>query len=314
MPVVPLRTNPTSPTGQQWVIGHGHQQAVITEVGATLRAYTMGDRAVVDGFGPDQWSHDGRGQVLAPWPNRLADGRYEFAGIVSQAPVNEADRGNALHGMVRWLPWQVDARSQNVVSMSCRVFPTPGYPFGLLLRVEYRLGREGLVVSTTAANVGAVTLPFGLGFHPYVTVGTDVVDTAVLRLPATERLVLDDRALPTGDRRSVAGTEHDFTGGRSIGPTRLDTAFGGLVRDGGGIAWATLTHPDGEPAVGVWMDEGFAYLMCYTGDSLGDVGRRRQGVAVEPMTCPPNAFRTGDHLITLEPGQAWEGAWGIHPG
>lgn len=197
--------------------------------------------------------------------------------------------------------------------MTCDLYPTPGYPFSLQLRVEYRLGREGLLIASTAANIGDRALPFGIGFHPYFTVGTDVIDTTFLQLPGHDRLVLDDRALPTGDVRSVVGTEFDFTHGRSIGPTRLDTPFGALARDADGLAWATLTHPDGETSVAVWMDDQFSHLMCYTGDTLGDESRRRRGVAIEPMSCPPNALRTGDGLIVLEPGQAWASSWGIRP-
>ena len=84
----------TIATGDQWVIGHGHQRAVITEVGATLRSFTVEDRPVVDGFGPTEWSHGGRGQVLAPWPNRLGDGTYSFQGVEAQVPLNEPDRAH----------------------------------------------------------------------------------------------------------------------------------------------------------------------------------------------------------------------------
>jgi aldose 1-epimerase len=312
MPVVEPRDLPVAPAGQQWLIGHGQQQAVITEVGATLREYSIGGRALIDGFSAQQWSHGGRGQVLAPWPNRLADGRYEFEGESVQAAIDEPERGNAIHGLVRWLPWRAHAHAQNVVSMFCQLHPTPGYPFSLELRIDYRLGRGGLTVATSARNTGEAPLPFGVGFHPYLTVGTDVVDTAVLSLPATRRLVLDDRAIPTGDVRPVTGTEFDFTAPRWIGPTRLDTAFTGLERDEAGRAWATLVNPVDDVSVALWMDERFEYLMCYTADTV-DEAHRRRSVAVEPMTCAPNAFRSGAGLVTLGPGQAWAGSWGIRP-
>jgi aldose 1-epimerase len=287
---------------------------VVTEVGATMRSYTVGGQDVVEGFGPDGWSHSGRGQVLAPWPNRLGDGRYEFSGLRAQAALDEPERGNAIHGLVRWLPWQVEAHAQNVISLGCRLHPTPGYPFLLDLRIEYRLSREGLGVTTTATNPGAVTLPFGLGFHPYLTVGAERVDTVQLRLPATERLVLDARALPTGETQPVAGTEYDFTAGRAIGPTRMDTAFTGLRRDADGLARATLSDPISGQTVELWVDGHFKHLMCYTGDTLADPAERRTAVAVEPMTCPPDALRSGRDLVVLEPGQEWAGRWGLQAG
>src|SRR5664280_1580987 len=218
----------TSATGDQWVIGHGHPRAVITEIGATLRAFTVDDRPVIDGFGPEQWSQGGRGQVLAPWPNRLGDGRYTFDGIEAQAPLNEVSRANAIHGLVRWLPWHMVGRAQNQVSLSCELHPAPGYPFALRLTIEYRLGRDGLTEVVDADNTGPSDLPFGLGFHPYLTAGTPTVDQVRLKVPAELRLLTDERGLPTSVA-PVAGTEFDFTDGRLIGVTRLDTAYTGPV-------------------------------------------------------------------------------------
>jgi len=301
----------TASTGDQWVIGHGHQRAVITEVGATLRSFTVDDRPVIDGFGPDAWSHGGRGQVLAPWPNRLGDGRYRFEDVDAQAPINEVSTGNAIHGLVRWLPWRMESRAQNQVTMVCELHPSPGYPFTLRLTLEYRLGRDGLTVVVEATNLGPTELPFGIGFHPYLTVGTTTVDQVRLRVPAGQRLLSDDRGLPVG-RTGVAGTEYDFTDGRLIGVTRLDTAFTDLRRDPDGRARVELDHPDGVCGATLWADERFGYVMVYTGDTL-DPEERRTAVAVEPMSCPPDALRSGTDVTVLRPGARWTGSWGITP-
>jgi aldose 1-epimerase len=178
--------------------------------------------------------------------------------------------------------------------------------------VEYRLRRDGLAVSASAANVGATALPFGIGFHPYLRVG-ERIDTAHLRLPAARRLVLDARSLPTGEVQSLAGTELDFTRPRAIGPTRLDTAFTDLDRGADGMARATLSDPVTGRGVEVWVDDRYRYLMCYTGDTAHDESLRRRAVAIEPMTCPPDAFRSGRDLVVLDPGDEWESTWGISP-
>jgi aldose 1-epimerase len=301
----------TSATGAQWVIGHGHQRAVITEVGATLRGYAVGDRDVVAGFGPTEWSHGGRGQVLAPWPNRLGDGRYTFRGTEAQAPLDEPSRGNAIHGLVRWTPWQMVSRAQNRVTLAFPIRPTPGYPFSLHLALEYRLGREGLSVVADAENRSDVDVPFGLGFHPYLTLGTSTVDQIRLTIPAGRRLTTDDRGLPTGSV-GVAGSEFDFSAGRLVGVTRLDTGFTELRRDADGRVRVALDHPDGDRGVTLWADERFGHLMVYTGDTL-DRSARRRSLAVEPMTCPPDALRSGTDLVVLSPGSRWTGSWGITP-
>ena len=301
----------TAATGDQWVIGHGHQRAVLTEVGATLRSFTVEDRPVVDGFGPAEWSHGGRGQVLAPWPNRLGGGRYSFQGVEAQAPLDEPERGNAIHGLVRWMAWRMVGRAQNRVSLACELRPSPAYPFALRLTVEYRLGRDGLIVATEAENLGDADLPFGLGFHPYLTVGTPTVDQVRLTVPAERRLITDDRGLPTGSA-AVAGTEFDFTQGRLIGVTRLDTGFTALRRDADGRARVELDHPDGAGGATLWADDRFRYFMAYTGDTL-DPASRRTALAVEPMTCPPDALRSGTDVTVLRPGSRWTASWGIAP-
>lgn len=305
----PAETTPS--TGDQWVIGHGHQRAVITEIGATLRSFTVSDVPVIAGFGPEEWSHGGRGQVLAPWPNRLGDGRYEFEGTSAQAALDEPRTQNAIHGLVRWIPWRMAGRAQNRVTMRCELRPSPGYPFTLGLTVEYRLGRDGLTVVTEAENLGRSPLPFGLGFHPYLTVGTPTIDTVRLLVPAERRLVTDDRGLPTGSA-PVAGTEFDFSTGRLLGTTRLDTAFTSLQRHGDGRFRVELDRPDGGGGATVWGDDRFEYVMLYSGDTL-EGGSRRQALAVEPMTCPPDAFRSGEGVTTIRPGARWTGSWGIAP-
>ncbi len=302
----------TASTGAQWVIGHGHQRAVVTEVGATLRSFTVSGTPVVAGFGPGEWSHEGRGQVLAPWPNRLGDGHYEFDGVHGQVPLDEPSRGNAIHGLVRWLPWQMAGRAQNRVTMACVLHPSPAYPFTVALTVEYRLGRDGLTVVADAHNQGATALPFGIGFHPYLTLGTPDVDSIRLTVPAARRLLTDERGLPTGDA-SVSGTEFDFSGGRLLGSSVLDTAFTGLRRDADHRCRVTLDRPDGTAGVTLWADGSYRYLMIFTGDSLAPEQRRR-AVAVEPMSCPPDAFRSGTDLVALAPGGRWTGSWGISPG
>jgi aldose 1-epimerase len=311
---MPPGTTPhiASPTGESWQIGHGRQSAVVTEVGATLRSFSLGGEPVIDGFTDGEWSQGGRGQVLAPWPNRLGDGRYTFRGQMSQLPLDEPERGNAIHGLVRWMPWRLEAKAQNMLVVSCMLYPRPGYPFTLSLRIQYHLGRDGLQVTTTAWNAGSDELPFGLGFHPYLTVGTSRVDSASLRVPATARLVADDRGLPTGEVRSVLGTEYDFTTVRPLGPVCLDTCYTDLRRDDEGRATVELRDSGGERSVDLWVGEQFAHLMCFTGDTLEE-GRRRRSIAVEPMTCPPDAFRSRTDLVTLEPGGSWIGSWGIRP-
>ena len=299
------------PSGEQYEIRWGDHLAVATEVGATLRAYTVSDVDVLDGFTVDELATGGRGHVLAPWPNRLGDGRYTFEGIDCQAALDEPERGNAIHGLVRWLGWQGLSHSESTVALGCWLHPQPAYPWLLELRVEYTLGEQGMTVTTEAINHSGTAAPFGLGFHPYLTVGTPWVDNAHLLIHARQRLVADDRALPVGSAPLV-GTELDFAESRPIGSTRLDTAYTDLVPDADGRNLAVLSTPNRDREVSIWADAAYRHLMVFTGDTL-EASVRRKSIAIEPMTCPPDALRSGIDLIRLEPGELWQSRWGITP-
>jgi aldose 1-epimerase len=302
---------PRPPSGEQVEIAFGDQKAVVVEVGGGLRTYSVAGRELLDGYGPDEMSTSGRGQVLIPWPNRIQDGSYEFEGERHQLPINDLAEQDAIHGLVRWAGWTVGEREPHRVVMRHRIYPQPGYPFTLAVSVEYALSERGLRVTTTATNVGAKPCPYGCGAHPYLTVGTPTVDPVILRAPARTVLSSDERGIPVGSQ-SVEGTGFDFRRPRPIGTTRLDNAFTDLERDEDGLARVSLSDPDGRGRLTLWADEAYRYLMLFTGDPLPDVARR--SLAVEPMTCPPNAFRTGEALIRLEPGGSFVSTWGIESG
>jgi aldose 1-epimerase len=305
-------TDQLPPSGEQFEIAYGHHRVVVSQVGAALRSFQTPGHDVIDGFDMAQRCSDGRGQVLAPWPNRLGDGRYTFDDVTASAALDEPEHHNAIHGLVRWLPWVLLGRAQNVATLAVTLHPQPGYPWRLSLTVEYRLGREGLTVSTEARNTGEGIAPFGLGFHPYVSVGVPSIDTARLLIPANRRLVSDERGLPMGEA-DVAGTEFDFRKKRLVGPTKLDTCYRDFMREEDGTVRVDVQHPDGQKGVTVWADASFSYLMVYTADGVSDPSRRRSSVAIEPMTCPPDAFRSGTEVVPLEPGASWRGSWGISP-
>jgi aldose 1-epimerase len=298
----------SSPSGEQIEIASGDQRAVVVEVGGGLRAYWAAGRELLDGYPADGEIVSGRGQVLIPWPNRLQDGTYEFDGQRHQLPITEPEHHNAIHGLVRWANWTVGEREQSRVVMEHVIHPSPGYPFSLAVGIEYALSDDGLSVTTTATNSGPDACPYGCGAHPYLTLGTATVDSIVLTAPGREMLRSDDRGIPM-DRVAVEGTEYDFRQPKAIGTTRLDHCFTDLERDDG-IARVELRGPDGS-ALALWLDETYGYLMLFTGDPLPDVNRR--SLAVEPMTCPPNAFSTGEAVIRLEPGGSFTSRWGLAP-
>lgn len=299
------------PSGEQIELRYGDQLAVVVEVGGALRRYIAGGADLLDGYSEHEMCSGGRGQPLLPWPNRLRDGSYEFAGRRYQLPLTEPGKGNAIHGLVRWLNWTVAERADDRVVMAHQLHPQPGYPFAVALRIEYVLSDKGLAVQTTATNVGVEPCPYGAGAHPYLKVGDGGIERCTLRAPASLWMPSDLRGIPTGTE-PVTGTPYDFCSARPIGQTQLDTCYSGLEADSDGLTRTVLQGPEGHRGISLWMDDAYRYLMLFTGDSLPPE-RRRRGVAVEPMTCAPNAFQTGEGLRVLQPGEPFTSTWGIQP-
>jgi aldose 1-epimerase len=292
-----------SASGLQIELVSGDQRAVVVSVGGGLRTYSAGGGSVLDGYGADEVCPSGRGQLLLPWPNRIEDGSYEFGGQTHQLPLDEPERRNAIHGLTRWSEWSPVEREPERAVLEHVVHPRPGYPFTLSLRVEYALGEEGLSVQIDATNAGSEPCPYGAGAHPYLAVEGDRVDEVELHVPARTVLRSNDRALPVGE--SPVEGKLDFRESRPVGSTVLDHCFTDLEREADGRARVRIGTTT------LWADGSWPYLMVFTGDPLPDVARR--SVAVEPMTCAPNAFRSGAGLVVLEPGETHSGAWGIAP-
>ncbi|MGI5211665.1 aldose 1-epimerase family protein [Plantactinospora sp. CA-290183] len=312
MDIVKTEARPLS--GAQWTIEADGQEAVVVEVGGGLRAYRAGGVDYVDSYGEDELPDGCEGQILAPWPNRIRDGRYSFGGQTRQLSLTEPTRHTAIHGLVNWQPWRLESKTADTLVVSCEMPAQLGYPWPLLLRTQWRVGADGLRATHQVTNVGRAECPFGISVHPYLRLPGVAVDDLLLRVPGRSRLLLDGRLLPIGVAK-VAGSEYDFTESRRIGTAVLDVTFGDLDLDPAGAeaSRVTLGAPDGSAAVSMWADPSFGWWQVFTGDTLvGD--RHRRSVAVEPMTCPPDAFRSGKDVIVLAPGQSWEASWGIRPG
>lgn len=296
-------------TGEQYEIAAGSLRATVTEMGAGLRTLYDRDRPLLDGYDADEMAPGANGHVLLPWPNRVDHGRYTFGGQSHQLDLTEPAAANAIHGLVRWSSWRLVEHLPYHVELAHRLHGHPGYPHVLDLSISYTLDRDrGLTAAVHAANVGSTPAPYGNGAHPYLTAGAERVDECVLTAPGATWLPVDDRAIPTG-REPAAGTPYDFRKARRIGDVRVNYAYTDLARDPAGRAWAHLRAPDGH-TVSLWVDEKYPWIQVYTGDELPQ-GLERRGLGVEPMSCPPNAFVTGEDVLTLKPGDTTTSRWGI---
>lgn len=293
----------------EYTLREGAYSAVVTDRGAALRQLRHGERDLIVPFPAGGPIPDYRGILAAPWPNRIEDGRYTFEGAEHQLPVNEPERGCALHGLAFAEDWTVEAHDGSSMVLTCSVGPAPGYPFRLALSAEYHLDGDGLHTKVTATNTGTTTAPYGVCPHPYLVAGPAPLDEWTLDFAASHYLdVTPDRLLPVG-LRPVENHVFDFREPRRIGSTEIDHAFTGLAFDAAGCARLHVRDPGGT-GVGMAWDRACPWLQIHTADKPAP-HPSRLGLAVEPMTCPPNAFNSGQDLVRLEAGSTHEASWRI---
>lgn len=298
-------TNPRS--GIQHTIRAGDYTAVIASVGASLRMLRHGERDLVMSFEADEVRPRYSGATLAPWPNRVVDGRYAFDGVQYQLALTEPGRGHALHGLATWLEFDATDKSSDHVTLSAVIPAETGYPFPIRLDVHYAVDGDGLRQSVTATNLGAIPAPYGVAPHPYLVAGEGPVDGWMLELPAAEVLtVTPDRLVPVSVASVQTLPELDFRAPRLIGATEIDHAYTELPT---GAVTVRMLAADGTGVAMAWGEE-CPWVQIHTTDRDGAPGHRG-GLAVEPMTCPPDAFNSGVDLVVLEPGASHTAAWSI---
>jgi aldose 1-epimerase len=283
------------PTGVEHALQRGRQRLVVSEAGGGARSWTVDGTELLASFAPGTRDAAFAGKPLMPWPNRMRDGRYRFEGREHRVELSEPENRTALHGLTLSSRWRASRTSPHAITMTHRLRDREGYPFALDLAVGYELDLGGVVVTLRATNAGDGRAPFGAGLHPYLSLGGDVT----LQVPARTTVPVDDRLLPTGPPAPVSGTELDFRHGRRLGDQRLDTCFGDLEHSAAGVASVTL---GGAMRLVVWMDDAFHFVQVFTADGA---------IAVEPMTCAPDAFNSGDGLLVLEPGASFTGRCGL---
>ncbi|RKR72925.1 aldose 1-epimerase family protein [Frondihabitans australicus] len=301
-------TTPLS--GTPITLRRGRYEAHVASVGASLRSLTVDGRDLVVPFEADEIRPVFRGAILAPWPNRIVDGTYSFDGAEYQLALTEPSRGHALHGLLAWADWAVVSATDAEAVLRAHVVPSDGYPWPIAVTVTYVLGDDGLTTTVEAVNEGRDAAPWGTAPHPYLSAGIGRVDDWTLTLPAGSYLeVTDDRLIGVGVKPVTERAGFDFREGHAIGDLFVDHCFTDLARDETGAATVTVASPDGAGGRMTFGTE-LPWVQIHTADRP-EADLNRLGLAVEPMTCPPEAFTTGEDLVVLAPGASHRASWTI---
>ena len=227
-------------TGAQHDIAAGDYPATITELGAGLRASTGATRSSPNTARTSSARRirPAAGAVAEPGRPRpvLLRRRFLPARPVRARPRQRHPRA---HPLDRLGAGRSRVRPRGAGAAAARAAGLPVLP-GTAGPVPAQPGQRPRGHGHRAQRRRPAA-PYGTGSHPYLRAGDGLVDDCSLELPATHWLAADDRGIPSGPPREVAGTGYDFQGGRAIETTTLDHAFTGLSRDNAGRAWARLT-------------------------------------------------------------------------
>ncbi|MFT3942495.1 MAG: aldose-1-epimerase [Ancrocorticia sp.] len=281
-------------SGRRIVLRSGAYEAHVVTVGAGIARFTHEGHGLISSHNDDGFAPAYMGKTLIPWPNRVAGGAYEVSGERHLLPVNDAEHHAALHGFMAWSEWEVVAEAADFVELKALVAARPGYPWTLTARVRYELeAASGLRYSLRVENVGGGGAPYGCASHPYISFDGALVDGYEISLPARSVLEVDGDLTPVG-LREAGELGVDFRQARVLGSGSLDHAFTDLPEG----EWE-LRIADTASGHAVALRTDARWIQLYSGEEIG-----RTGLAVEPMTCAPNAFNNGLGLVWLAPGEA----------
>ena len=293
-------------TGNQYVISSGEWSAVVTELGASLRELKWRGEDLIVPFDPNKVIPCCNGWVLAPYPNRVTNGQYSFDGEDYQMPIDEFDRQSSLHGYAYRYMWELVDLQESHVTLSWRSPDIAGYPFDITITATYALDENGLTETFTVHNNDSVKAPWAFGIHPWLANGKQGATAAErdadsaachLQIKAASHVTVNEALIPTGTE-PVTGI-YDLNDGPTLEGRAFDDAWVDVERAADGTTTTTFTRPDGIE-VKIIGDETINAWQCYTATGA-PFAEHPYGIAVEPMTAPANAFRTGDHLVTLAP-------------
>jgi aldose 1-epimerase len=229
--------------------------------------------------------------VLAPYSNRVADGRFDFDGTSHQLRRNSADHALPIHGVAWKRAWQLDERGADYLLLSLSHDPCEGenaadWPFAFHLSQRLQLLDDGLALELRLHNRDSRPMPAGLGWHPYFPrhAGVELQFTAeAVWLANEQQLPLHQAAIPAS---------WDFRQLRAVDEPGLDNNFSGWNGQ------ARLCWPEQRLSLAIEAGPGLQHLIVYTPPAV-------QGfIAVEPVSHANGALNRGaEGLEILAPGQ-----------
>ncbi|MFA5926569.1 MAG: hypothetical protein WCT32_02235 [Patescibacteria group bacterium] len=303
--------------GQRIQLNRKNQFLIIDSSGGIAQYYLNENgeqQDIIYGYASNKEKVGSMGDVLFPWPGRIENCQYDFAEEHYNLSGVRVKDGHANHGFAKFVPWEIVQSGRDSAQLRFKTskeeYAEKGYPFALELTLSYALDDSGMTCMASVINTGDKSAPFGLGFHPYFSLGAESISNLALQINANKMVEFGPDLKPTGELLNISG-ELDYTKTKKIGKQVVDNCYADLNFENG-IAKTTLSNDNGEQVV-VWQDESFPYLQLYSADTIPDPHKRR-GLAIEPQTCTGFAFNMPKMgLRVLRPSEKFTGSWGVTP-
>ena len=232
-----------------------------------------------------------KSSLLFPFPGRIKNGKYDYNQQSFQLEQNEKNRSNAIHGLVYDKHFEVESTETSEVDATVVLSydskgTLVGFPFNFQLIITYLITNGSVELSATVKNKDEVSFPFGLGWHPYFK--SEHLQNSSLSFSSDEQLVCNENQIPKSAKKN--NLQQTF----KLKNKFFDDSFILLEKE---VKFKSENYSLNMN----FSENSDAFLQIYTPED-------RKSIAIEPMSCSPNAFNSGNGLKILQPDETytWE--------
>lgn len=275
------------------------QSSIYPNLGASIQKLSSNEEDIIDGIsnnneGLELYKNKFNSSFLFPFPNRIANGKYNFDHSDYQLECNEIALNNCLHGHIYNKSFSIADKnaSEEKANITLTYINTKidkGFPFDYKLAITYSFTPNKMSVHFNIYNLGKDSFPFGIGWHPYFK--TENLTESILDFEADNQYILNEKMIPT--TKTPLKVETPLV----MKDTFLDDCF--ITNQ----SKALLKTNDYKIDLDFSSKTPNSFVQVYTPPT-------RDCIAIEPMTCAPNSFNNKDGLLVLEPSKNYE--WTIN--
>ncbi len=262
---------------------------IYQNLGASIQEFSKNGISIIKGFDKvDDYKMQHTSSILCPFPGRVEHGKYDYDNNTYQLETNENNRNNAIHGKVAHEFFECihSENSENKAVLTFSYTPKKldkGYPFAYRVQAKYIITNENLLLDISIENLDETNIPFGLGWHPYFVCPD--MQSSILQFNSTKEILCDTEMIPIDEKAVIISSPF------KIEDLHFDTCF---TLNDKKVSLQTDTYSIDM----VVLNSENQFIQIFTPHS-------RDCIALEPMTCAPDAFNNQMGLLELKPSTSY---------